>query len=99
MYRNNAYDEDLAKEFADVDFAQEYLLSLVNDKDEPMTIEEALRFTIPRIGVSEFAKKIGKSKSDVDKFLREERKPKPETLEEYLKPFHLKARMVLEKAA
>lgn len=99
MYRNNAYNEALAKEFEDVNFAQEYLLALVNDEDEPMTIEEALRFTIPRMGVSEFARKIGKSKSDVDKFLREERNPKPETLAEYLKPFNLRPKMILEKAA
>jgi len=99
MYRNNAYDEDLAKELSDISFAQEYLLSLVEDQDEPMSIEEALRFMIPRIGIPEFAKIVGKSKSDIDKFLRGERNLKSETLSEYLGPFKLRLKIVLEKAS
>ena len=99
MYRNHAYDEDLAKELSDINFAQEYLLSLVEDPDEPMSIEEALRFMIPRMGIPEFAKIVGKSKSDIDKFLRGERNLKPETLSEYLGPFKLRLKIGLEKAA
>ena len=99
MYRNNAYDEDLAKELSDINFAQEYLLSLVEDPDEPMSIEEALRFMIPRMGIPGFAKIVGKSKSDIDKFLRGERNLKLETLSEYLGPFKLQLKIVLEKAS
>ena len=98
MYRNNAYDEDLALEFQNLEFAKEYLLGLVEDKDEPMSVTEALRFTIPRMGVSEFCELSGKSKSDVDKFLRGERNPKPETLDEYLQPFGLKTKLTLDVA-
>ena len=99
MYRNNSYDQSLAREFKNPKFAQEYLLNLVNDKDEPMSIEEALRFIIPKIGVSEFAKIIDKNISDVDKFLRKERNLKPDTLIDYLKPFKLQIKMSLEKKA
>ena len=99
MYRNNAYDEDLAKEMQDPEFAQQYLLNLVEDKDEPIIIEEALRMAIPRMGVTEFSCKIKKSKTDVDKFLRGERNLKPETLNEYLVPFNLRIKVTLEKVA
>lgn len=95
MYRNNAYSEDLALEFQNLEFAKEYLLSLVEDEDEPMSVIEALRFTIPRMGVAEFCELSGKSKSDIDKFLRGERSPKPDTLDEYLHPFGLKTRLTL----
>jgi len=99
MYRNNAYDDDLAKEMQDSEFAQQYLLNLVDDVDEPMTVEEALRMAIPRMGVAEFSSKTNKSKSDVDKFLRGERNLKPETLNEYLVPFNLRVKVTLEKVA
>jgi len=97
MYRNNAYDEDLAKEMQDTEFAQQYLLNLV--EDEPMPVEEALRMAIPRMGVAEFSRKIKKSKTDIDKFLRGERNLKPETLNEYLVPFNLRVKVILEKVA
>ena len=99
MYRNNAYDEDLAKEMQDPEFAQQYLLNLVEDEDEPITVEEALRMAIPRMGVTEFSRKIKKSKTDIDKFLRGERNLKPETLNEYLVPFNLRIKVTLEKVA
>ena len=99
MYRNNAYNEDLAKEMQDPEFAQQYILNLVEDEDEPMTVEEALRLAIPRMGVAEFSRKINKSKTDVDKFLRGERNLKPETLNVYLFPFNLRVRVTLEKVA
>lgn len=99
MYRNNAYDDDLAKEMQDPEFAQQYLLNLVEDEDEPMTVEEALRLAIPRMGVAEYSRKIKKSKADIDKFLRGERNLKPETLNDYLVPFNLRIKVTLEKVA
>ncbi len=99
MYRNNAYDKDLAKEMKDLKFAQQYLLSLIEDEDEPLSVEDALRMAIPRMGVAEFSRKIKKSKTDVDKFLRGERNLKPETLNEYLVPFRLRIKVTLEKVA
>ncbi len=81
----------------DTEFAQQYLLNLV--EDEPMPVEEALRMAIPRMGVAEFSRKIKKSKTDIDKFLRGERNLKPETLNEYLVPFNLRVKVILEKVA
>ena len=73
-------------------------MGLVEDEDEPMSVMEALRFTIPRMGVAEFCKISGNSKSDVDKFIRGERNLKPDTLDEYLTPFGLKVKIVLDVA-
>ena len=98
MYRNNAYNELLAREFENIDFAREYILGLVHDEDEPMSVVDDLRFTIPRIGVREFCDLTGKSKSDINKFLNGERNPKTETLNDYLLPFGLKVRIDLEAA-
>ena len=98
-HRSESYDEDLAKEMKDLKFAQQYLLSLIEDEDEPLSVEEALRIAIPRMGVAEFSRKIKKSKTDVDKFLRGERNLKPETLNEYLVPFRLRIKVTLEKVA
>jgi hypothetical protein len=99
MYRNNAYDEDLAIEMQDSEFAQQYLLNLIEDEEEPMSVEDALRMAIPRMGVAEFSRMIKKSKTDVDKFLRGERNLKPETMNEYLVPFKLRVKVSLEKVA
>lgn len=99
MYRSNSYDEKISKKMKNPKFAQEYLLSLVSDEDEPMEIEDALRFAINRIGVTEFANLIGESKSNVGNFLNGKRVLKEETLNKYLAPFSLKIKKVLEEVA
>ena len=83
----------------DSEFAQQYLLNLIEDEEEPMSVEDALRMAIPRMGVAEFSRMIKKSKTDVDKFLRGERNLKPETMNEYLVPFKLRVKVSLEKVA
>lgn len=58
-----------------------------------------ITIAIPRMGVAEFSRKVKKSKSDVDKFLRGERNLKPDTLNEYLIPFNFRIKVTLEKVA
>lgn len=99
MYRSNSYDEKISKKMRNPDFAQEYLLGLVNDEDEPMEVEEALKFIINRMGVTEFGNLIGESKSNVSNFLNGSRKLKEETLNKYLMPFKLKVKKILEQIA
>jgi len=89
MYRSSSYDKDFSKDMQDPVARQQYLIALIHDEDEPMSIEEALRFTIRRMGTVEFANLIGEKKQNVDKFLTEERKLKRETLDKYLLPFGL----------
>jgi hypothetical protein len=99
MYRSNSYDEAISKKMLNPEFAQEYMLSLVNDDEEPIEIEVALRLVINRMGVTEFAKLIGESKSNVGNFLNGHRVLKEETLNKYLAPFHLKIKRILEEVA
>ncbi len=65
-------------------------MELINDENEPMSVEDALRFVIKRMGTTDFANLVGKSKQTIDKFLKEIRNPKRETLDQLLRPFDLR---------
>ncbi|MFL5813958.1 MAG: DNA-binding protein [Bdellovibrionia bacterium] len=98
MYRNNSYDEDLAKDLRDPEFAQGFLLDLIEGKDG-LELDEALRLTIQKMGVVEFCSRAKMSKQNVNSFLKAKRNVKPETLDALLKPFGLRTKLVVEKAS
>lgn len=89
MYRSSTYDEDFSRDMQQLVARKTYLIGLIEDEDEPMTIEEALRFTIRRMGLVEFSNLVGEKKQNVNKFLIGERNLKRETLDKFLKPFGL----------
>ncbi len=89
MYRNKAYDEDFSKDMKSAKARKEYLLALIQNENDPMEVEDALRFTIRRMGVVEFSNLVGEKKQNVTKFLSSERILKKETLDKYLAPFGL----------
>jgi DNA-binding phage protein len=89
MYRSNTYDEDFSENMKHLIARKVYLMELIENEDEPMTVEEALRFTIRRMGLVEFANLVGEKKQNVNKFLIGERNLKRETLDKFLKPFGL----------
>lgn len=99
MYRSNSYDEKLSRKLKNPVFAQEYLLALVDDEEEPMSIEDALRHAILKMGTTDFAELVEDDKGNVDKFLKRKRLLKEETLNRYLRPFALRVRKALEKVA
>ncbi len=99
MYRSDSYDKKLSQKLRDSEFAQEYILSLVEDKDEPMSVESALHFVIQRMGTTDFAHLVGEDKGNVDKFLKGKRVLKEDTLNRYLHPFGLRIKKTLEKVA
>lgn len=99
MFRSNSYDEKISKKLQNSNFAHEYILGLVNDEDEPMEVEDALKFVISRMGVTEFANIVGENKSNIGNFLNGTRTLKEETLNKYLFPFRLKIKKVLAKVA
>src|SRR3989338_12833 len=68
MYRSNSYDEKLSRKLKNPVFAQEYLLALVDDEEEPMSIEDALRHAILKMGTTDFAELVEDDKGNVDKF-------------------------------
>ncbi len=96
MYRSNTYDEDFSRDMRVLIGRQTYLMSLIDDEDEPMSIEEALRFIIRRMGLVEFSNLVGEKKQNVNKFLVGDRNLKRETLDKYLKPFGLKTVLEVE---
>ena len=89
MYRRTTFDEDFSRDMQGPVARNAFLLALIQDEDEPMSIEEALRFTIRQMGTVEFAALVGEKKQNVGKFLSGERNLKRETLDKYLKPFGL----------
>ena len=98
MYRNSSYDQDLARELKDKDFAQGFIVDLI-EGDEGMSLQDALRHTIQSMGVAEYCKQANMSLQHVNAFLKSKRNPKPETLDALLSPFGLRTRIVVEKAS
>jgi hypothetical protein len=98
MYRNNSYEANLAKELQNPKAAQVFLLALM-EGDDGLSVEEALKHTIRRMGVKEFSVRARVAMPNVMNFLRGQRKLKPESLDVFLKPFRLRTRLVLERAS
>ena len=98
MYRTSSFDKYLSEKLHRPNFAQAYLLELVNSQENRLDIDDALRETINIIGITEFSKLIGENKSNVSNFVKGNRKLKQETLNKYLIPFRLKAKLKLEAA-
>ncbi len=64
-----------------------------------MNLVEALKHAIYRMGIKEFSKKAKIHPKSVSRMLATPSIPKIETLDQYLSPFGLKARVVPEKRA
>ncbi|MGE3975742.1 MAG: hypothetical protein AB7F59_14550 [Bdellovibrionales bacterium] len=98
MYRNKSYDEELSKELQDMEFAQGFLLTLI-EGEEGLDLEDALKHTIERMGIKEYSKASRIPAPHVVSFIKGRRKLKTETLDAFLKPFRLKTKVVVEKAS
>lgn len=98
MYRSDSYDKKLSQKLKIKKFAQAYFLALIQG-DDGLEIEDALKITIQRMGVTDFANLIGLPKSNVAEFLSGKRRLKMDSLDKYLKPFNLKTELVLKKVA
>ena len=99
MYRSDSYDKKLSQKLRDPEFAQEYILSLVENEEEPMSIESALCFVIEKMGTTDFANLVDENKGDIDKLLKGKRILKKSTLNRYLKPFGLRIQKTLARVA
>ena len=98
MKRSKSYDEELSKKLKNSKFAQTFIRALM-EGDEGLSVEAALRHTIERMGIKEFVQLAKVPQPNVSEFVHGKRKLKPETLNEYLKPFKLRAKLVLEEAS
>jgi predicted transcriptional regulator len=79
-------------------FAQGFFLALMEGEDG-LSVEESLKRTIQSMGITEFSEASGVPRPNVQEFLKGKRKLKTETLNTYLKPFRLKIKIMVEKAA
>lgn len=98
MRRCKSYDEKLAEDLQNAKAAQVFLLGLM-EEPEGLSLEDALRHTIQRMGIKEFCKKAKTTYPNVVAFVTGRRKVKPETLDQYLKPFGLKTKITAEKVS
>lgn len=93
--RSESYDEYIAKRMQEGKFARGVLVSLIEEFDA--TVEDALRETIPKMGIKEFSEKAGVPFQNVSDFIRGKRKLKLETLDKYLAVFKLKSKLTIQK--
>lgn len=99
MNRHSTYDEWLSGLLRkDPRNVREFILTLIEDEDG-ISLDEALKRVIYRVGVKEFADITGIDQPNITGFLRGTRKPKPETLDRYLKPFGLRTKLIIEQVA
>lgn len=98
MNRTESFDEYISRHMKNIEFAQSYFLGLIEGK-EHYTIEEALKMCIQSWGIKEFSHKSKVPASNIVDFIKGRRKLKPETLNQYLKPFKLKVKLTVEKAS
>ncbi|MBI3557692.1 MAG: hypothetical protein HY074_15635 [Deltaproteobacteria bacterium] len=98
MRRTASYNEELSQRLRRPAYAREFIASLMVG-DDGLSAEDALRQTIQIMGVKEFAALTGVPSSNLVAFVKGRRSLKPETLDQLLKPFKLRTRIILEKAS
>lgn len=84
--RSRDWNEGLAKDLRNPEFAQAYLVALL---DEGFGLQEALGKAIRAYGVREFATKAKLPSSNVVRSIDPRHNPTQKTLEQLLKPFKL----------
>jgi len=87
MKRSRDWNETLAAELRDAEFAREFVAGLL---DEGFSLREALAKTIRAYGVSEFASKAHIASPNLLRSIRPAGNPTQKTLEQMLKPFGLR---------
>lgn len=98
MNRSKSYDQELSEKLKNPKFAQNFLLTLMEGEDG-LSVEDALKHAIQRMGIKEFSEVSNIPSPNIVDFLKDRRRPKPETLDLYLHPFRLKIKIELEKVA
>ena len=93
--RHKDFNKLLASKFENPEFAQAYIMNLIND--EKMNLEEALRETIVSMGLQVFASKTEASIQNISDFVNKRRKFTTGTIDKYLhKAFNLKIKISVE---
>jgi DNA-binding phage protein len=87
MKRSRDWNEGLAKDLRDQEFAREFIAALL---DEGFTLQAALAKTVRAYGVSEFADRAHIAGSNLVRSIRADANPTQRTLEQILKPLGLR---------
>jgi DNA-binding phage protein len=69
------------------------------EADDDLSLEEALKLTITAMGLKEFCEMAGATKTNVSAFVSGKRKISADAVKNLLKPFGLRAELVLKKAS
>jgi probable addiction module antidote protein len=85
--RTKDWNEGLAKDLKDPEFAREFLLAAA---DEGVSLQQALGKVIRAMGVMEFAKKIGMESPNLLRAINPRHNPTQATINRLLTPFGLK---------
>lgn len=85
--RSRDWNEHLAMELRNPEFAREFILALL---DEGFSLQQALATTIRACGIKEFAKKAKMPSSNVSRVIRPGYNPSQLVLERLLTPFGLR---------
>lgn len=85
--RSRDWNEGLAEDLQDAEFAREFLTAAVEDG---VPLKVALGKVIRATGVKEFAESVGMASSNVLRAIHPKHNPTQETLEKLLEPFGLR---------
>ena len=92
--RNKSYDEVLSRKFDNLEYAQEYLLNVV--ESESCSLADAVRETIKAMGLQKFSNKSGLSIQAVSDFISQRQKWSTDKLIKYIEQvFKLKVNLTL----
>jgi len=91
--RSESFDQFIAEQMKDHEFAKHTLLSSIEDFNE--SVEEALKYTIKLMCIKEFSEKSGVRIQNISDFINGRKNLKQETLNKYLATFDLKAKLIV----
>jgi len=95
--RHKSYDDVLVNKFENIEYAQAYLLNIVNEESLP--IDDALRETIKAMSLATFSKKSGQSIQAVSDFVSKRQKWSSDKLIKLIdQVFSLKVKLAIESS-
>ena len=98
MYRTESFDKLLSEKLKNPEFASEFLLSSMEEEDG-LSLVDALKRVICIMGIKEYSEMSGIHRNSVSRMIAQDDIPKIETLDRYLFPFNLRAKVEVEEVA
>lgn len=91
--RNESFDKYLSEQLQDPELARELFLSSIEDFED--SVEDALKYTIQKMGLKEFSTQADIPIQNVSQFINGKRNLKQGTLDKYLSVFGLKSKIIV----